>query len=81
MARYLFSDSSTVEICFNDLRRSRIVNAETADVVIMQWNGIEYVETGTTITADTSQEVITRGLKLQFVMTAGAVNIEEGVFA
>jgi hypothetical protein len=47
----------------------------------MQWNGIEYVETGTTITADTSQEVITRGLKLQFVMTAGAVNIEEGVFA
>lgn len=75
MARY----TSTVELSFGTYRHSRIVNAEVSDVTINQWNGIEYVPTGTVISADTSESVVTRGLKLQFVVQAGgAVNIEEG---
>lgn len=75
MARY----TETKVIAFNALRHSRIVNAEVSGVTINQWNGIEYVPTGTVIAAGTSESVVTRGLKLQFVVQAGgAVNVEEG---
>lgn len=75
MARY----TSTKSLTFGAYRHSRIVNAEVSAVTVNQWNGIEYVATGTVIAAGTSETIVTRGLKLQFVVQAGgAVNIEEG---
>lgn len=72
MARY----TSDVVISFNDLRSQRAVLAE-GTVTINQWNGVAFVPTGTVIT-DKSEVVWTKGLRLQFVVAAGAVTIEEG---
>ena len=75
MARY----TSTLIKSFGTARHSRTVTAEISDLTINIHNGIEFVSTGTVITAGESKQVVTRGLRLQFVVApGGAFNLEEG---
>lgn len=72
MARY----TETVAISFNNLRESRVICAEGL-VTINQWNGVAFVPTGASLT-DESKQLVTQGLRLQFVVDSGAITIEEG---
>lgn len=75
MARY----TETVELSFDNLQHSRVVNAEVSDVVINQWNGSAFVSTGATVTAGESADIVTKGIRLQFVVIGGGAVTIEGV--
>lgn len=72
--------TETTELSFDDLRHTRVVNAEVSDLVINQWNGASFVPSNTLISAGESADVITRGLRLQFVVIPGGAVTIEGVY-
>lgn len=76
MARY----TTDIIKSFGSARYSRVILAEGL-VAINQWNGYSFISTGDTL-EDSSAELVTQGLRLQFIVAdGGAVTIEEGEYA